>query len=109
MTTLSNKILKPLQPFLTDTKKTDTGLVLTFLNFDKKLYSYSFDVATTLSVVQSLKLKVKYKGKKYLITNLSQQVTHQKYTIGLLGNQVSPSYLTGPGRTSLTVILEEIV
>lgn len=105
---MSNKILKPLQPFLTDTKKTDTGLVLTFLNFDKKLYSYSFDVATTLSVVQTLKLKVKYKGKKYRITNISQQVTHQKYTVGMLGKQISASYLTGPGRTSLTVILEEV-
>jgi len=107
--TLSNKILKPLQPFLTETQKTDTGLVLTFLNFDKKLYSYSFDVANTLSVVQTLKLKVKYKGKKYHITNLSQQGTHQKYTLGLLGNQISSSYLTGSGRTALTVILEEIV
>ena len=109
MTTLNNKILKPLEPFLTNTKKTDTGLVLTFLNFNKRLYSYSFDVATTLSVVQTLKLKIKYKGKKYRITNISQQVTHQKYNIGLLGNQISPSYLTGPAKTSLTVILEEVV
>ena len=106
---MSNKILKPLQPFLTETTKTNTGLVLTFLDFDQKLYSYSYDVATTLSVVQTLKLKIKYKGKKYRIINISQSVTHQKYTVGLLGKQMSASYLTGPGRTSLTIILEEVV
>lgn len=105
--TLSNKILKPLLPYLADSQEIDNGIVLTFKNYNQKVYSYTFDVATTLSVVQALKLKVKYQGKKYYITNISQQVTHQKYTVGVLGKQISASYLAGPATTALTVILEK--
>lgn len=105
---MSNKILDPLEQFLHEVKETPDGLVLMYKGFNQKTYSYTHDVLTTLSVVQSLKIKIKYKGVKYFITNLSQHVTHEKYTVGMLGQKISASYLTGPAKTALNVILEEV-
>ena len=106
---MSNKVLEPLEPFLKEIKETSDGLTLIYINLNQKTFSYSFDVISTLTVVQSLKIKIKYKGKKYYIRRLSQQETREKATIGVLGRAVTAAYLTGPATTTLTIILEEIV
>ena len=106
---MSNKVLKPLEPFLKETKETSTGLVLVYRNFNQKAYSYSFDVLAALTVVNTLKIKIKYKGKKYYIKSFSQQEIRENASLSFLGQSVATKYLSKPSSSSLTIILDEIL
>lgn len=102
---MSNNILKPLDPHLLSAIKTDNRLVLNYSGFNSYVLGTAFNVSTLIGSVCALKMKIKYKGKKYIIQSYTHSVSFDKTP---LDNYLVSAYLQGKSKTNLTIILEAV-